>query len=63
MKAARQEFTKKNADEEAEEARIAAEEAAAAESEDADKGATDASEEKDVKAAVAEPKAQAADAE
>jgi len=76
MKAAKQEFTKKKADEEAEEARIAAEEAAAAESEkaaeaesekaaeaeseDADK---DASEEKDVKAAVAEPKSQAADAE
>ena len=76
MKAAKQEFTKKKADEEAEEARIAAEEAAAAESEkaaeaDSEKAAAaesedadkDASEEKDVKAAVAEPKSQAADAE
>lgn len=60
MKAAKQEFTKKKADEEAEEVRIAAEEAAAAEAEDADE---DASEKKDDKTAVAEPEAQAADAE
>jgi small subunit ribosomal protein S2 len=47
MKAAKQEFTKKKADDEAEEARIAAEKAAAAESEDADEDATDASEAKE----------------
>jgi small subunit ribosomal protein S2 len=60
MKAAKQEFTKKKEDEEAEEVRIAAEEAAAAEAEDADEAA---SEKKDDKTAVAEPEAQATDAE
>ena len=61
MKAAKQEFTKKKADDEAEAARIAAEEVAAAEHDAADEGA-DASEKDNDKTAVAEPEAQSADA-